>query len=75
MLLLIAILWLLVLTAITGVIVESLINRRDRALRKRGFGVHPRCGQCGYDVHCLPSNRCPECGSHLGVVGRIWEWE
>jgi hypothetical protein len=27
-----------------------------------GFYEHKRCLGCGYDLHGLPENRCPECG-------------
>lgn len=29
-----------------------------------------RCAVCGYDIRLLPTNRCPECGNELPLLGR-----
>jgi len=33
--------------------------------------VSLHCGNCGYNVHGLPTSVCPECGSDLDIVGRV----
>lgn len=37
------------------------------ALREKGV---PLCLNCGYDLHGLPGNRCPECGRPFDVSDR-----
>lgn len=29
---------------------------------RRGEGTDPHCGNCGYNLNSLSTNRCPECG-------------
>ena len=59
----------LVVTALVGVAVETLLQRER--LREEGLYrlAEPRCGRCGYIVIGLPGHVCPECGSDLRVVG------
>jgi hypothetical protein len=62
----------LVITAAFGVLVESLLRRRDRAARRPPNHIVPKCGSCGYIVAGLPGHRCPECGANLRHVGIVW---
>jgi predicted Zn-ribbon and HTH transcriptional regulator len=64
---------LLVFTAFAGVMIETILRRRDRAARKGGNYLYPECANCGYNVHGLPGSRCPECGSQLRAVGLVWK--
>jgi len=66
---------LLVITAAAGVIIETILRRRDRAARKGTHYDQPLCGNCGYNVHALPGSRCPECGAQLRAVGLEWRRE
>jgi hypothetical protein len=36
------------------------VKLAQRAQRKRGSPMY--CRQCSYDLHAIPSSRCPECG-------------
>ncbi|MEM7230416.1 MAG: hypothetical protein AAF432_16575 [Planctomycetota bacterium] len=54
---------LLVLTACTVIVLRGI--RYPRNVPKRAS-----CGQCGYEIN-FGSDRCPECGSDLRVVGTV----
>ena len=58
--------WMMV-TAVVGVVVETILRREVE--REISGAREPRCGRCGYIVIGLPSRICPECGSDLRTVG------
>jgi hypothetical protein len=60
----VAAVWLVV-TAVWGVVVESIIRRRERRDRRGRPILTPRCARCGYLLVRVPEWRCPECGVPL----------
>ena len=36
----------------------------------RRFRLRGRCDECGYNLHGLDGNSCPECGALSGLTGR-----
>lgn len=59
--------WMMI-TAVVGVVVETVL-RRELQRENAHSSAEPRCGRCGYIVIGLPGHVCPECGGDLHAVG------
>jgi hypothetical protein len=58
--------WLSVLiVSMVGIILVA------RGLRGRRVRQAPHCRKCGYNLTGLPSERCPECGGLIAIVGVV----
>lgn len=56
----------------SGVLSRIVCPRAARRRRGTRRGItEPGCGRCGYPVHGLESNICPECGADRAVVGVV----
>ncbi len=72
--------WAAVLSLLNAWAVVGLTAALAVAVYVRGRGVRRRqlwinegfCGQCGYDLHTVPSSVCPECGRDAAVDEPIW---
>src|SRR5947209_13546387 len=62
--------WFVVIWWLTWCVVTCIVLgvRHASGARKRQIlnaDERGLCGRCGYDLHCLRTNRCPECGTYF----------